>query len=36
MLASLAAYCDWVVILVAAGAIALHHLPLNFLAPPVA
>jgi methyl-accepting chemotaxis protein len=33
MLAILAAYCDWVVILVAAGAIALHHLTLNFLAP---
>ncbi|MBU6498397.1 MAG: hypothetical protein KGQ40_07700, partial [Rhodospirillales bacterium] len=33
MLAILAAYCDWVVILAAAGAIALHHLTLNFLAP---
>jgi methyl-accepting chemotaxis protein len=33
MLAILAAYCDWVVILAAAGAIALHHLALDFLAP---
>jgi methyl-accepting chemotaxis protein len=33
MLAILAAYCDWVVILAAAGAIAVHHLTLNFLAP---
>jgi len=33
MLAMLAAYCDRVVILAAAGAIALHHLVLNFLAP---
>jgi methyl-accepting chemotaxis protein len=28
-----AAYCDWQVILAAAGATALHHLILNFLAP---
>ena len=33
MLAILAAYCDWVVILTAAGAIAVHHLMLNFIAP---
>jgi methyl-accepting chemotaxis protein len=33
MLAILAAYCDWVVILTAAGAIAVHHLTLNFVAP---
>ena len=33
MLAILAAYCDWVVILTAAGAIAVHHLTLNFLTP---
>ncbi len=33
VLAILAAYCDWVVILTAAGAIAVHHLALNFLAP---
>ncbi len=32
-LAILAAYCDTVVILLAAGVIALHHLGLNFLAP---
>ncbi|GAC1346089.1 MAG: methyl-accepting chemotaxis protein [Acetobacteraceae bacterium] len=32
-LAMLAAYCDLKVILVAAGAVALHHLGLNFLAP---
>ena len=33
VLAVLAAYCDWVVILVVAGGIAVHHLTLNFLAP---
>jgi methyl-accepting chemotaxis protein len=33
MLAVLAAYCDWRVILMAAAAIALHHLALNFLLP---
>ena len=30
-LAVLAAYCDWRVVLMAATAIALHHLVLNFL-----
>ena len=33
VLALLVAYCDWTVILAAAGAVALHHLTLNFLAP---
>ena len=33
MLAILAAYCDWVVILAAACTIAVHHLALNFIAP---
>ena len=33
MLAILAGYCDWVVILAAAGTVALHHLTLNFVAP---
>jgi len=33
VLAILAAYCDWVVILVAAAAIAVHHLTLDFIAP---
>jgi len=33
ILAMLAAYCDRVVIYAAAGAIAVHHLVLNFLAP---
>jgi methyl-accepting chemotaxis protein len=33
ILAMLAAYCDHVVIYAAAGAIAVHHLVLNFLAP---
>ena len=33
MLAILAAYCDLGVILTAAGAVALHHLSLNYLAP---
>lgn len=32
-LAVLAAYCDWRVLLMAAGATALHHLVLNFLFP---
>ncbi len=32
-LALLAAYCDWQVLLFAAGAIAVHHLGLNFLLP---
>ena len=32
-LAVLAVYCDWVVLLAAAGAIAVHHLLLNFLLP---
>jgi methyl-accepting chemotaxis protein len=32
-LAVLAAYCDWRVVLMAAVAIALHHLVLNFLLP---
>ncbi len=33
MLAIIAAYCDWVLILAAAAAIILHHLVLDFLAP---
>ena len=33
LLAILASYCDWTVILTAAAAVALHHLALNFLAP---
>jgi len=33
VLAILGAYCDWRVLLMAAGAIALHHLVLNFLLP---
>jgi hypothetical protein len=33
MLAMLAAYCDFGMVLVAAGTIAIHHLTLNFLAP---
>jgi methyl-accepting chemotaxis protein len=33
MLAILAAYCDWRVILAAAAATAIHHLSLNFIAP---
>ena len=33
LLAGLAAFCDFQVILIAAGAIALHHLALNFLLP---
>lgn len=32
-LAVLTAYCDWVVLLVAAGTIAVHHLVLNFILP---
>jgi methyl-accepting chemotaxis protein len=32
-LAILAAYCDWRVLLMASGAIALHHLVLNFVLP---
>jgi len=32
-LAVLAVYCDWRVILAAAGAVAVHHLTLNFLMP---
>ncbi len=32
-IAIVAAYCDWQVILAAAGATAMHHLVLNFLAP---
>jgi len=32
-LAVLAAFCDWRTLLVAAGAVALHHLALNFLLP---
>ena len=32
-LAVLSAYCDWRVVLLSAGAIALHHLVLNFLLP---
>ena len=32
-LAMLAVYCDWRVLLLAAGATALHHLVLNFLLP---
>ena len=33
MLAILAAYCDWQVILAAAAVVAVHHLTLNFIAP---
>ena len=33
MLAILAAYCDWQVLLIGAGATAVHHLVLNFLLP---
>jgi len=33
MLAILAAYCDWKVILAAAAVVAVHHLTLNFIAP---
>jgi methyl-accepting chemotaxis protein len=33
MLAILAAYCDWKVIIAAAAAVAVHHLTLNFIAP---
>jgi methyl-accepting chemotaxis protein len=32
-MAILAIYCDWEVILAAAGATAVHHLVLNFVAP---
>jgi methyl-accepting chemotaxis protein len=32
-LAVLSAYCDWKVLLMAAAAIAVHHLALNFLLP---
>lgn len=32
-LAILAAFCDWRVLLVAAGAVAAHHLALNFILP---
>jgi methyl-accepting chemotaxis protein len=32
-LAALVIYCDWVVIVAAAGAVALHHLGLSFLLP---
>ena len=32
-LAILAAYCDWRVLILGAGAIAIHHLVLNFLLP---
>jgi methyl-accepting chemotaxis protein len=33
MLAILAAYCDWKVVIAAAAVVAVHHLTLNFLAP---
>jgi methyl-accepting chemotaxis protein len=33
MLAILGAYCDWKIIIAAAGVVALHHLILNFIAP---
>jgi methyl-accepting chemotaxis protein len=33
MLAVLAAYCDWKVIIAAAALVAVHHLTLNFIAP---
>jgi methyl-accepting chemotaxis protein len=32
-LAVLAAYCDWRVLLMGAGTVALHHLVLNFVLP---